>query len=264
MGELFARWRIPLVVIFLPLFVFGGGALLWVGGRFAAKLPKATYWRCVGTYVLATLLSAPACALVGAWFAITSVPALMIFGSLAQLGVGLLVTWAVIAWLLASSYAKAILAWLPTVGTGVLMIPWLVLILLPSLTRARELAKRTVCLDRLNETSEALTIYRSKNSDRFPLSLRDISGLVSSEDVLYCPSAGEGRTSDYFYMPAFLGAPGKAIVACDYRDNHQGQSRSVLFVDGATESMKETDFQSELAKTHNAVFAQALEWADPP
>ena len=235
-----------------------------MGGRFAARLPKATYWRCVGTHVLAALLSALVCALVGMGFAVTGVPALMIFGSLAQLGVGLLVTWAVIAWLLKSSYTKAMLAWLPTLGTAVLVIPLLIWILLPSLTRARELAKRTVCLDRLNETSEALTIYRSKNSDRFPLSLRDISGLVSSEDVFYCPSAGEGRTSDYFYMPAFLGAPGKAIVACDYRDNHQGQSRSVLFVDGATESMKETDFQSELAKPHNAPFAQALEWADPP
>ena len=45
-------WQIPLLFIlmvgvWLPAWLFGGGALLYAGARYIAKIPTVTYWRCV-------------------------------------------------------------------------------------------------------------------------------------------------------------------------------------------------------------------------
>jgi len=54
--------------------IFGGGALLWVGGRFLARIPGVTYWRSVAAKLLAGFLAAIGSTLVTLAF-------LLVFGS---------------------------------------------------------------------------------------------------------------------------------------------------------------------------------------
>ncbi len=48
------------------------------------------------------------------------------------------------------------------------IIALLVSILLPSLQKARELAKRTLCLTNLNGIGKSLMLYLNDNDDKFP------------------------------------------------------------------------------------------------
>jgi len=114
-------WQIPL----LGLLAFGGGALLWVGGRFLARAPKATYWRSVGANLLAILAGA---LVVGVFTVAAGVlggpsgaQAGLLLGSLAWL----FATWWVIKAMFGTTLAKAALAWLPTLPQTALLVAML-------------------------------------------------------------------------------------------------------------------------------------------
>jgi len=98
-----------LLVLPIVVAVFGGSALLWIGGRFIAKSPRATYWWSLATYLLA--------ALVGGLLSL--IP--FVGGVIALFAV-----WYTISAMFRVSYGKAILAWLPTLGTVVLMLPFFI------------------------------------------------------------------------------------------------------------------------------------------
>jgi hypothetical protein len=84
---------------------------LWVGARLA-KVPGITLWRalitCVATYFASLALFAGVIGLVSSGI----IPPLV--GALLEMLAGLVLTWALIAWLFRSSFGKAILAWLPS------------------------------------------------------------------------------------------------------------------------------------------------------
>ena len=71
------------------------------------------------------------------------------------------------------------------------IIALLVSILLPSLQKARELTKRTMCLTNLNGTGKAMGLYQTANEDRYPFA----AGPVTSGGAL-SSWTGDNRTSD--------------------------------------------------------------------
>jgi prepilin-type processing-associated H-X9-DG protein len=53
-------------------------------------------------------------------------------------------------------------------GASLLMLPMLIAILLPSLARAREIAKRAVCASNLRGIGQAMKVYANDNADWYP------------------------------------------------------------------------------------------------
>ena len=250
-SDFFVWWQLPLFLIFLPAFVFGGGALLWVGGRFIAKSPKATFWRSVGTNILASLAASVAAVVAGALVPVAGWAA------------GLVVYWLIVMAMFKVSFGKAILAWLPTLGQVVVVVPLLVALLMPGLDRARELAKRASCINNLTSISTGVTMYQASKG-QFPATLDDLVKEGQSPRVMICPSDLKNRRSSYFYMPPARGAKADdaTIIACDFRDNHHGRWRSILYADTHVGHATEEAFQEELAKPVNADFANALKAAE--
>lgn len=259
-SDYFVWWQIPLLVLFLGTWVFGGGALLWVGGRFIVKAPRATFWRSVGTNVLAGFVAFCASAVVGAvGLATAAGPAMRVSGFAAAL----LVTWWVIKAMFRIPFGKAILAWLPTIASSLVATALLVSILMPGLGRARELAKRAACMASLNGIGKAMAIY-TMDFGEFPPDLETLIREGQPAKFFRCPSARSGRKCDYFYLPPSPSTPRHTIIACDFKDNHNGQVRHVLTWDGSVRQFTEQEFQAELAKPHNAAFAVALRQAEGP
>ena len=89
---------------------------------------------------------------------------------------------------------------------------------------------------------------------------------IVDEVYLCCPAAARtdpctGGDTDYYYLPvAVLTGPGapRRIIACDYRRNHGGRGRNVLFSDYEVVWFTEEEFQADLARPWNAVFARGL------
>jgi len=162
-------------------------------------------------------------------------------------------------------------------GIGLVLIPTvalLVLILLPSLGRARELARQAVCMTNLRSVGQAVEMYMHANGGIPPA---DPDAMIRASLLEHrhfeCPSVGTPGTVDYFYMPppprrstfgASSGPP--RIVACDLRGNHIGgrNTRSRLLSDTSVEHLEEADFQAELRLPQNAAFAAALRAAEGP
>ena len=149
----------------------------------------------------------------------------------------------------------------------VLMIALVVAMVLPALNRAKEQARQTICQLNLNSISSSIFFYAADNNDAYPPNLQIlIDTAAMPKKMLQCPSAKSGRDCDYFYFPPPKTEEGlyeiRLVMACDFKDNHKGKGRSVLFADGYTQWMSEQDFQTELQQTYNAAFAKALREAE--
>ena len=154
---------------------------------------------------------------------------------------------------------------LPSITTVALLIA----ILIPSLSRARESARRTMCEANLHGIFLGLTMYQAENMDVYPA---DLDVLVAQrlvpEETLRCPSAEANRRCDYFfYLPPAklldeMADVSGVVIACDLAGNHRGDGRNVLYLYGNVEVMNEADFQAALADPVNAAFAAALRAAE--
>ena len=143
--------------------------------------------------------------------------------------------------------------------------PLWIAILMPTLTRARELARREICMINLNNVGKVLAVYAADYDGRMPPNLDVLVGLGLVEPShLLCPSDTGFGPASYFYLPGSPQDPPERIVACDYQENHRGEGRNVLFANGTVRWAKEAEFQAELAKPHNAEFAEALRAAEGP
>lgn len=271
-SDLFAWYQIPLLLILLfciPTCVFGVGALLFVGGRYIAKSSRATYWWSVLTYVVSVIggmISHIVCIVIGAVISsMVESPAPGILLGLIGLIVGLLVTWLIIKSMFEVSFGKAILAWLPAFGVQfVIMAPLLVSILLPSVNRARELAKQAVCKTRLKGIGIALELY-NQSENGYPSSwVNLVENGYASEKNFQCPSDPNLENGSYFYLPPQESDSGEMFVMCDLQGNHHGEIRNVLRKKGMVEGLSEEVFQMELTQPYNARFAEALKKAEGP
>ena len=127
----------PQVLVLRVALWLAGATLLWVGGRFIAKIPRATFRRSLLTYFLAGI----AC-FVLSWIFLASLWYLNL-GSRVRVawlalavGLGLtnlLIVWIIIKAMFGTSFKKAILAWLPTLVVLVITSLPGIRLLLPSL-----------------------------------------------------------------------------------------------------------------------------------
>jgi len=254
----------------LAVWAFGGGALLFVGGRYIVKSPKATYWRSVAAAVLAAIAS-------GIILTLASGLSFKLLGPLGFVGVlagaaaGLLVTWLIIMAMFAVSFGKAILAWLPTLAMAIVALPIIGLlagVLVPALQRAQELTNRTVCMTNLRSINSSIMLYKSEHDGNWPAALQTLpAAYVGSPKLFTCPcvrsgSRPAGQTYDYFYFPPKSDADPRTIVACDFGGNHRDGSRNILRAAGSVHRMSAGEFQAELADPANAAFAAALSQAE--
>lgn len=159
------------------------------------------------------------------------------------------------------------IAGISTGAISLLFIPvLLVSILLPSLSRARELAKRAVCMANLRGIGQGLHIYANDNGDWFPPDLQTLvaEGLTTPKGLI-CPSSGTapGGSSDYIYVPGLTSAAKPDwIVAFDTAANHNGEGGAVLRVDGSAIFLREPQFSAELKRVRDEI--DASEFADHP
>lgn len=138
------------------------------------------------------------------------------------------------------------------------------MVLLPSLNRARELAKRAMCGGNLSATGKFMSLYAAEYQDKLP---PDLETLVTknylSPDALKCPSAKRARPHYFYFAPKDGNfAPAYTLVACDFRDNHKGEGRNILLLNGNVMWESEAAFQTRLADRINADFAAALRQAE--
>lgn len=129
---------------------------------------------------------------------------------------------------------------------GVLVIGLLVSILLPSLSRARELSKRTVCAANLRGIGQAMYIYAQSEPDgAFPDDIQKVlsSGFTTPKQFV-CPSSLGGIQS-YYYVPGQTtnSAPNGVLLFEDPA-NHNGEGGNVLYQDGHVQFIKGQQFQS--------------------
>ena len=138
-----------------------------------------------------------------------------------------------------------------------LVLPLALSITLPSLSRARELAKRAVCSANLRGIGQSCQIYAGNNAGWFPPDLQrliDVGHLTPGE--LQCPSEANPSTLvfDYVYVPGLQGTvPSDWILAYEDPANHNGEGGNVLYVDGHVEFLKEPEFSAELERVRGEI-----------
>lgn len=152
------------------------------------------------------------------------------------------------------------IAGISTGAISLLFVPLiLVSILLPALSRARETAKRTVCVSNLHGIGQSVQIYANDNDGWFPPDLQTLvaEGLTAPKGLI-CLSSGTapGGASDYLYVPGLTeDASANWIVAFDAAANHNGEGGVVLRVDGSGTFLREPQFSAELKRVRGEIDA---------
>lgn len=137
-------------------------------------------------------------------------------------------------------------------------------ILLPALTRAREMAKRAVCTSNLRGIGQGCHIYANDHREKFP---PDLAALVTegmaTPMTFICPSSGQtegeakaalaggpGRLS-YMYIAGqdASGDPRNVLVYEDLA-NHAGEGGNVLFADGSVRFLTDEAFRAAIRETY--------------
>ncbi len=141
-----------------------------------------------------------------------------------------------------SSYGPLPFSMSPVLTGNMATTATLVSILLPSLSRARELSKRTVCAANLRGIGQAIFIYAHTSNDQFPSSLQDLIDVGNStERQLVCPSstAVPGDAPDACYtlvLGQSMSSDPRNVLVYEKRDNHPDEEGgNVLFIDGHVE-----------------------------
>ena len=178
--------------------------------------------------------------------------------------IGLLVMWAIIKGMFRISFGKAILAWLPTLAATAVMIPLFFTLLLPTLERVQKTTRITICRVHVDAIGKMIELYEADNSDAMPESLDVLvrKGLLRPDDFL-CPSTENKKGSDYFYRPGNVTDPPDKIICCDFRDNHAGEGRNVLYANHTVHWLPEAAFQQAMQLPENREFGRALRVKEP-
>lgn len=136
-------------------------------------------------------------------------------------------------------------------------------ILLPSLSRARELAKRTVCMSNLRGIGQGCHIYANDHNDKFP---DDFAALVKegmcTPGMFVCPSSGEVEADPDDFLTgknpkvSYVLIKGQStnrdvrnVLAYEPLENHH-EGGCILFLDGHAEFVKMPRFAEEIRATY--------------
>ncbi len=132
---------------------------------------------------------------------------------------------------------------------SVVVIPLMIAILLPSLARAREVAKRSVCANNLRQVGNALYTYANVNGDVFPPDLDVLVDNASfSPKTLICPSSDSDEIA-YIYIPGLTtDMDPDAPLAFEHLDNHADEGGNVLFGDAHVEWLDAGTYKELLAE----------------
>ena len=139
-------------------------------------------------------------------------------------------------------------------------------ILVPSLSRARGLAKRALSASYLNGIFKGIVIYGAEHDDRPPPDLATLvkDGYITAK-MLYSPSSGrtprldaKGKPLgeiDYVYLGAQLGsdAPGDLILAYERPEINRGEGTNVLYVAGNVAWVTMAEFNRDLQRTREYI-----------
>ncbi len=112
---------------------------------------------------------------------------------------------------------------------GLVVLPVLVSILLPTLGRAREIAQMSMCAANLKAVGSGMAIYMTAEDDAAPPNLDvliDIGAIQQGH--LKCPSSKAPAGNCYFYFPPAGAALGTTFIMCDLKGNHPRDGRNVL------------------------------------
>jgi len=125
----------------------------------------------------------------------------------------------------------------------------LVSMLLPSLSRARELAKRTVSVSNLHSIDMGLRMYANDHEGRFPESLEALveKGLVV-EDMLHSPRDEQDGVSYVYIGGQSISSDPANVVAYERVIGDEGTN--VLYVDGHVAWLRIDAFKQALAATY--------------
>jgi len=155
---------------------------------------------------------------------------------------------------------------------GLLIIPLTLMIVLPKLSTARDLAKTTGCGMNLSNIGKEIAVYQyqPENNGQFPPNL---AVLIEEGTVLptslHCPTDGWSKASfngsSYFYCaPEGDEINDAAVIACDVAPVHtrdlrgNKEARNYLRADLSVQTCTETEFQQLLQKPENRRFAEEL------
>lgn len=127
-------------------------------------------------------------------------------------------------------------------------------VLLPSLSRARDLSKRTVCAANLRGIGQAMYIH-AQDDGKFP---PDFKTMLDEQNItrkqLICPSTthmpSDPLDSCYVIVPgqSTYDNPSNVLVY-ERPENHDGEGVNVLFQDGHVQFLKMREFRRRLDET---------------
>lgn len=154
-----------------------------------------------------------------------------------------------------------------TGGLSLLMFPMMIAILLPSLSRARELSKRTVCAANLRGIGQALQIYgKGEPNGMFPEAganwqQRLLSAGTVSVKMFDCPSNVPGAQT-YYYVPGFsTKKDSNQIIAYEDKAIHKGEGGNILYQDGHVAFVKSPQYEAEISSIK---LPDGTAWVQPP
>ncbi len=140
--------------------------------------------------------------------------------------------------------------------TGVATAALGVSIVLPSLSRARELAKRTVSMSNLRQIGMAMHIYASDNSGKLPAGFDPmVQGGMITREVLTSPRDEPGSISYVWIVPERwtmdqLTKSNPAGTAIAYERLIDDEGTNVLFVDGHVEFVRMERLSEVMRQTY--------------
>ena len=157
-----------------------------------------------------------------------------------------------------------------TGAVSIILVPLTIAIVLPSLSRARELSKRLVCGANMKGIGTALKIYSLDSYGQYPPDLQvlfDQGGFT--EQQFWCPSS-DADPGDihacYMYIPGQSEGndDSRNVLLYEKPENHK-EGGNVLFHDGHVEFIKPYSRVLELVAETEARIAErrAREAADP-
>jgi type II secretion system protein G len=125
-------------------------------------------------------------------------------------------------------------------------------VMLPSLARARALAKRSISMTNLKGIGVAALMYADQHDGQFPPDLQTLvkEGLVGPT-TLKSPLDCLDAESSYVYVPGLsvkTPNPARTILAYEKPENYRGEGTTALFVDGHVEFMSQQVLEEKLGK----------------
>jgi len=134
------------------------------------------------------------------------------------------------------------------------VIPILLAMLLPALARAREQARRAVCISNLKQTGLALHMFAQDYQESFPEDLSQLySGYITDNQVFICPSRTGITEQDisrnphtcYEYITGLTEEfDENCLIVFDREQNHPPDGRNVLFLGGDAKWIPSQTWQS--------------------